>query len=70
MAVAKAIRLQVGNRRQMAMAEFIKEISSVFDMCLALHRVAHDGGGVLEGIADVAIPVTAGADQHINGIDS
>src|SRR6266700_2242024 len=52
----------------MAVAEFIKEIGCVFDVRRALRRIAHDRRGILEWIANVAIPVAARADQHVHRI--
>src|SRR5882672_9973410 len=54
-AISKTVWFQVGDRRQAAMFQTIKEVSRIFDMRGALCRITHDGRGVLERIADVAI---------------
>src|SRR5205807_9175838 len=42
MAIAEAIRLQIGHRRKLAMVQIIEEINRVLDVRLALCRIAHD----------------------------
>src|SRR5215470_2687852 len=68
MAIGETVGLEIGNRRQAAAVDVGKEIDCILDMRLALRRIAHDRFGILERIADVAIPVAARPDQHVEWI--
>src|SRR5260370_41250107 len=66
--VTKTVRLEVGDGKEMAAIESVEEIDRVFNVCLALRRIAHDRCRILKRVADIAIEVAAGADHHIDGI--
>src|SRR5207342_483494 len=60
--------LYIGDSSQMAVVELVEEIDHVLDELLALRRITHDRRRVLERIADVAVPVATGADEHVDRI--
>src|SRR5215471_7611655 len=68
MAVKEAVRLDVGHGRQTAVIDIIEEVGEILDVGLTLGRVAHDRLAVLEAVADIAVPVTTGADHHVERI--
>src|SRR5579862_5194883 len=57
MAVAKAAGLDDGNGGQRGFGDVFVELVGVLDVGFAQVLVGHDVGGVLEGIADVAVLV-------------
>jgi hypothetical protein len=66
MAIAEAVRLEVRHRGQAsAVLEGLEEVGRVLDVGGPLRRIAHDRRRVLERIADIAVPVAAGADEDV-----
>ena len=70
MAVVEAVGFEVRDRRQVPAVEIVEEIDRVLDVLLPLNRVAHDRRRVLERVADVAVPVAACADEHVDRISA
>ena len=57
MSVDQAAGLDVGDRGQIAVLDVLVEIRRVLKVVRAYRLVGHDGGGVLEEVADVAVSI-------------